>query len=79
MFCYKCSLFCLFYSTPIQVLNCFNTAPPSVRAFTPEESPLGNPLIAGHSGIAPLSTTRGKPIRFRSIFAGGVSPITPRY
>ncbi|PSN43924.1 Cell division cycle protein 27 [Blattella germanica] len=66
-------------STPIQLLNCFNTAPPSVRVFTPEENPLVNPLNAGHSGIAPLPSTRGKPLRFRGIFSGNISPMTPSF
>lgn len=63
----------------MQLLNCCNTALPSVRVFTPEESPLVNPLNAGHSGIAPLPSAKGKPVRFRSIFSGGISPMTPRY
>ncbi|XP_021937878.1 cell division cycle protein 27 homolog isoform X2 [Zootermopsis nevadensis] len=66
-------------STPVQLLNCFNTAPSSVRVFTPEESPLANPLNAGHSSIAPLPSPRGKPLRFRSIFSGGISPLTPSF
>lgn len=70
---------CFLDSTPIQLLNCINTAPPSVRVFTPEESPLASHLNAGHSSIAPLPSTRGKPVRFRSIFSGSISPMTPRY
>jgi len=47
--------------------------------FTLEESPLTNSLNAGNSGIAPLPSSRGKPVRFRSVFAGSISPMTPRY
>lgn len=70
---------CFLDSTPIQLLSCFNSAAPSVRIFTPEESPLANPLNAGHSGVAPLPSTRAKSVRIRSIFSGGISPVTPRY
>ena len=61
------------------MLNSFNITQPSLRAFTPDDSPLSNPLNAGHSGIAPLTSTKAKSLRFRSIFSGGVSPMTPRY
>lgn len=47
--------------------------------FNLEESPLTNSLNAGNSGIASLPSSRGKPVRFRSVFAGGISPMTPRY
>lgn len=70
---------CFVDSTPIHLLNCHNTAPPSGRMFTLEESPLTNSLNAGNSGIAPLPSSRGKPVRFRSVFAGSISPMTPRY
>lgn len=70
---------CFVDSTPIHLLNCHNTAPPSGRMFTLEESPLTNSLNAGNSGIASLPSSRGKPVRFRSVFAGSISPMTPRY
>ncbi|XP_069701622.1 cell division cycle protein 27 homolog isoform X2 [Periplaneta americana] len=67
-------------STPIHLLNCFNTTPPNVRMFTPDESPVATPLNIGPPGIAPLAPSiRGKSSRYYSIFSGAISPLSPSF
>lgn len=56
-------------STPVQVVNMANTCMSGVRAFTPEVSPLPLPVVARPK----------RAIRYRGLFAGTLSPLTPSF
>ncbi|GFG36974.1 hypothetical protein Cfor_05395 [Coptotermes formosanus] len=66
-------------ATVLNTISRYSLTPPSGRMFTLEESPLTNSLNAGNSGIASLPSSRVKPVRFRSVFSGGISPMTPSF
>lgn len=63
--------------SPMPVLQNSDNNMKTLQLFTPDESPLANPLMC--SGIAPLQNTRIKPPRYRSIWGSGISPLTPSF
>ncbi|CAG2063428.1 unnamed protein product, partial [Timema podura] len=65
------------FSTPIHVLNFFNSTGPNVRGFNLDESPLANTLNS--TGIGTFSSTRSRPTKFRSVFGGFNTPLTPSF
>ncbi|XP_063244929.1 cell division cycle protein 27 homolog isoform X2 [Bacillus rossius redtenbacheri] len=61
-------------STPIQVLNCFNSTLGNARSFVLDESPLAVALNSTHSALPTFTSARGKNGKFRNLFSGVNTP-----